>query len=160
MPARLSKRQRERFLAGRRVAVLVTIAPDGTPVPTPIWYLFRDGAFHFRTADTAAKTENVRRDARVSICVQDERAPYRAVIAYGEASIEDSDASLEHEIPRHYLGLVGAIGYKSARANIEQGEEITIVVRPTRYTTTDFSAGTPIYGRVWLQLKRVLPPWL
>jgi PPOX class probable F420-dependent enzyme len=160
MPARLSKRERESFLTGRRVAVLITIAPDGTPIPTPIWYIFRDGAFFFRTAENAVKTQNIRRDPRVSICVQDERAPYRAVVAYGNASIEDSDPQLEHDMPRHYLGAIGAIGYRSARANIEQGPELTIVVRPTRYTSTDFSADTPLAGRVWLQLKRVLPPWL
>ncbi len=157
----MSKRQREKFLAGRHVAVLVTIAPDGSPVPTPIWYLYRAGAFYFRTASDAAKTQNVRRDPRVSICVQEERAPYQALVAYGVASIEDADPRLEREIPRHYLGAIGAMGYHaSAREAIEQGPEITLVVRPQRITTTDFAAETPLYGRAWLLLKRVLPPWL
>jgi PPOX class probable F420-dependent enzyme len=161
MPARMSKRQRDQFLAGRRIAVLVTIAPDGTPVPTPIWYLWRNGAFFFRTSAEGLKTENIRRDPRVSICVQDERPPYKALVAYGKASIEQSDARLEREIPRHYLGAIGAIGYRAAAQEaIQQGPEITLVVRPDRFTTTDFAAETPIYGRAWLLLKRVLPPWL
>jgi PPOX class probable F420-dependent enzyme len=156
----MPKGERDRFLGGRHVAVLNTIAPDGTPVPTPIWYLYRDGAFYFRTADNAEKTANVRRDPRVSICVQDERPPYRAIVAYGAATIEPNHPGLESEMPKHYLGAVGAMGYKSARQAIEQGPEITLVVRPTRVTSFDFSSDTPMYGRAWLLLKRILPPWL
>ena len=161
MPARMSKSQRERFLGGRHVAVLVTLGADGTPVPTPIWYLFRDGRFYFRTASDAVKAENVRRDPRVSICVQDERPPYRAVVAYGAAQLEEQHTWIDHEIPRHYLGLVGAMGYeRTARQAIEQGPEVTLVVRPERWTTFDFAAETPLVGKLWLLAKRLLPPWL
>jgi PPOX class probable F420-dependent enzyme len=161
MPARLSQKQREKLLAGRHVAVLVTIAADGTPVPTPIWYLYRDGLFYFRTSGDAVKTENVRRDPRVSICVQDERAPYRSIVAHGCAEIGAPAAWLVREVPRHYLGAIGARGYHAAaREQIEQGEEITLTVRPERWVTSDFGADTPVYGRVWLFLRRVLPPWL
>jgi hypothetical protein len=34
------------------------------------------------------------------------------------------------------------------------------VVRPERMTSFDFSKETPLAGRVWLQVKRILPPWL
>jgi PPOX class probable F420-dependent enzyme len=161
MPARLSKSQREQFLSGRHVAVLVTILADGSPLPTPIWYLYRDGVFYFRTASNAIKTENIRRDPRVSICVQDERAPYKSIIARGTAEIVDSLDWLGREIPRHYLGIVGAIGYRAAaREQIEQGPEVTLVVRPEHMTSSDFATETPIVGRIWLLVKRILPPWL
>jgi PPOX class probable F420-dependent enzyme len=161
MSARLSKSQREKFLSGRHVAVLVTIGVDGGPLPTPIWYLYRDGVFYFRTASNAIKTENIRRDPRVSICVQDERAPYKSVVARGTAEVADSLDRLGRDIPRHYLGIVGAIGYRAAaREQIEQGPEVTLIVRPEHMTTSDFAAETPIVGRVWLLFKRFLPPWL
>jgi hypothetical protein len=162
MPVRMTKGQREKFLRGRHVAVLVTIAEDGTPVPSPIWYLYRDGAFLFRTADDAVRTQNVLRDPRVSICLQEERPPYKAVIVYGRAEILPPDEGLAREIPRHYLGAVGAMGYQqAARSRIEDGAtEITLRVTPERYATFDFTPETPVYGRAWLQLKRILPPWL
>jgi PPOX class probable F420-dependent enzyme len=158
----LTKQQRDKFLRRRHVAVLVTINPDGTAIPSPIWYLYRDGVLLFRTADNAVRTQNVRRDPRVSVCIQEERPPYKAVIVYGRADILASDETLARDIPRHYLGAVGAIGYQqSARARIESGEtEITLRVTPQRYATFDFTPETPIYGRAWLQLKRILPPWL
>jgi PPOX class probable F420-dependent enzyme len=161
MPGRLSKAEREKFLRGRRVAVLVTTDAEGIAVPTPIWYLFREGAFYFRTADNAIKTINVRHHPRVSICVQDERPPYRAVTAYGTAEIAPADKELAQAMPRHYLGFVGGMAYQStARGAIEAGEEITLIVRPDRYTSFDFGAETPWYGKLWLTMKRVLPPWL
>lgn len=161
MPGRLTPSQRERFLRGRHVAVLTTLAGDGTPVPTPIWYLFRDGAFYFRTASDAVKTENVRRDPRVSVCVQDERPPYRAVIAHGRAQIEEARGWVGRELPRHYLGFIGALGYeRMAREEVERGSEITLVVRPERWSSFDFAAGRPLVGRLWLFARRFLPPWL
>lgn len=135
MPARLSSLERDRFLRGRHVAVLVTLSADGSPVPTPIWYLYRDGVFSFRTAGNAVKTENIRRDPRVGICVQDERPPYKAVIVRGIAEITEAQDWLSREIPRHYLGAVGAIGYRQdVRAQIEQGPEIALIVRPQSFT--------------------------
>ena len=161
MPKRLSRSERERFLAGRHVAVLVTLGPDGAPVPTPIWYLYRDGRFYFRTELNAIKTKNIQRDPRVSICIQEERAPYKAVVAHGRAELGGELDWLGDAIPRRYLGFVGAIGYRqAARSQIELGPEVTLIVQPERYVSFDFSAETPLAGRVWLQLKRVLPPWL
>ncbi len=161
MPKRFSRGERERFLAGRRVAVLVTLGPGGEPLPTPIWYLYRDGAFYFRTELHAVKTKNVQRDPRVSICMQDERPPYKAVIVHGRAEISEEQDWLASALPRRYLGFVGAYGYQqAARSAIESGVEVVLVVRPERFVTFDFSSETPFAGRLWLQLKRVLPPWL
>jgi PPOX class probable F420-dependent enzyme len=117
MTLRMSARERERFLSGRHVAVLITMGADGRPVPTPIWYAYRDGRFYFRTADSAVKTANVQRDPRVTISVQDERPPYRAVTVYGSAEIASADESLVRDVPRRYLGAIGAIGYRRRREN-------------------------------------------
>ena len=161
MPARMPPAERDRFLAGRHVAVLVTLAADGTPVPTPIWYRYRDGLFYFRTEENAMKTQNIRRDPRVTVCVQEERAPYKAAIAYGTAVVREAQPWLGREIPRHYLGFIGAMGYeRMAREEIERGREVSLVVRPERIVTFDFGRGRPLLGKLWLLLRRVLPPWL
>jgi len=161
MPARMSQSQRERFLRGRHVAVLVTLGVDGAAVPTPIWYLFRNGCFYFRTASNAVKAKNARHDPRVSICVQDERPPYKAVVAHGRAQIDEQQQWLDRAIPRRYLGFIGAIGYeRTARSAVEQGSEVTLAVRPDRWTSFDFAAETPLVGRLWLLARCILPPWL
>ncbi|MEE8384656.1 MAG: TIGR03618 family F420-dependent PPOX class oxidoreductase, partial [Dehalococcoidia bacterium] len=88
MPGRMSRAEWERFLAERRVAVLATLGPDGEPVLTPIWYLYRDGLLYMRTGRESVKARNVGRDPRVTVCVQDERPPYRSVSVHGRASVE------------------------------------------------------------------------
>jgi PPOX class probable F420-dependent enzyme len=156
----MSPAQRDRFLSGRHVAALVTNGAEGHPVPTPIWYLFRDGAFYFRTERGAIKTQNILRDPKVSVCVQQEQAPYKAVIAYGSAEVQPKLDWLS-AIPRHYLGFVGAIGYeRTAQHQIEQGPEVALVVRPDRYVTFDFGAEMPLVGKLCLFAKRLLPPWV
>ena len=160
MPARLSPAQRTKFLSGRHVAVLVTNGIDGHPVPTPIWYLYRDGTFYFRTERDAIKTKNVLRDPRVSVCVQEERAPYKAVIAYGTAEVRNAIDWMK-EMPRHYLGVIGGIGYQqTAQEAIQQGPEVALVMQVERCTSFDFASDVPLFAKAWLLAKRFLPPWL
>jgi len=55
------------------------------------------------------------------LIVTDEYAPYEAVIAYGTGEIAEPLEWLAHDLPRRYLGMVGAMGYESAaREQIEQ----------------------------------------
>jgi nitroimidazol reductase NimA-like FMN-containing flavoprotein (pyridoxamine 5'-phosphate oxidase superfamily) len=69
MPRRFSKAEVDRFLGGRRVAVLGTNGADGSPVLTPIWYLYTDGHLLMRTDKQSVKAKNIARDPRVTVCV-------------------------------------------------------------------------------------------
>ncbi|TMB95642.1 MAG: PPOX class F420-dependent oxidoreductase [Chloroflexi bacterium] len=162
MPKRYSREEWERFLRGRRVAVLGTIGKNGAPALTPIWFLYREGRLLMRTSKESVKARNINRDSRVTVCVQDERPPYASVTVYGRASIEAARPGLGLEIARHYLGAVGGQAYmKVAAEAIEQeGGEVTIAVTPEKVLTQDFSPETPLYGRAWMTLKRILPPGL
>ena len=161
MPKRMSRAECERFLAGRHVAVLATVSPDGQPVLAPIWYVYRDGALYMRTGRGSIKARNVSGDQRVTICVQDERPPYKSVTVHGRASIEPEEEGLDAAIARRYLGAVGGAFYlRTAREAVEQSGEVTLAVRPERVVTQDFSQETPLVGRLWLLAKRLLPPWL
>ena len=161
MPKRMSRAEWERFLAGRHVAVLATLGPDGQPALTPIWYLYRDGLLYMRTGAESIKARNVRRDPPVAICIQDERPPYKSVTIHGRASIEPEEEGLDAAIARRYLGAVGGAFYlRTAREAVEQSGEVTLAVRPERVVTQDFSQETPLVGRLWLLAKRLLPPWL
>jgi PPOX class probable F420-dependent enzyme len=159
MPRRYSKAETDRFLSGRHVAVLGTVAADGSPLLTPIWYLYRDGRILMRTDKQSVKTRNIERDSRVTVCVQDERPPYASVTIYGKAAVEPAHDGLGAAMAKHYLGSIGAQGYQRAASDeIERGDEVTIVVTPERALTQDFSLETPWYGKVWLLVKRILPP--
>ena len=160
MPKRLNGAELDRFLRGRHVAVLATYAADGTAVLTPIWYLYENGALLMRTAPESAKARNIRRNPKVSVCVQDERPPYKSVTIYGTAELRPEMPSLGQRMANHYLGRVAGAGYtRTARAEVEAaGGEATVVVKPERTTSQDFSLETPAYAQAWLLAKRVLPP--
>ncbi len=161
MPRRLKRSEWERFLRGRRVAVLGTIAADGMPVLTPIWFLYREGRLLMRTGEESVKARNIRRDPRVTVCVQDERPPYCSVTVYGRAMIEPEREGLGLAIATHCLGYVAGRAYMRVAAEaVQRGEEVTIAVTPERVLTQDFTPDTPAYGRLWLVAKRILPPGL
>lgn len=158
MPRRLTKREVKQFLRGRRVGVLGTVSKDGGPVLTPIWYLYRKGELLMRTARESVKAQNIVRDPRVSLCVQDEHPPYASVTVYGTATIEEERPGLAYDIAKHYLGLIAGRAYlQIAAESVQQGAEVTIVLTPQRTLTQDFSQETPSYAQLWLKAKRFLP---
>ena len=161
MPARLTKKEWVRFIKQRRVGVLGTIGKDGQPVLTPIWFLYRRGKIYMRTALESVKAQNILRDPRASLCVQEERPPYASVTVYGTAAVGDEMEGLAKDIATHYLGAIAGRAYLQVAAEqIQQGGEVTLVLTPERALTQDFSKETPGYAQFWLKAKRFLPPAL
>ena len=119
--------------AGTRTGKLAVVKRDGSAHVVPIWFVVDDdGALVFNTGAETIKGRAVRRDARVSICVDDEAPPYAYVGIEGVAEIsEDLDAMLPWStaIARRYMGddFAEAFGRRNAVAG-----ELLVRVRPTR----------------------------
>ena len=72
MAVKLSEKARV-YLQGLRFAVLATINQDGTPQLTTMWYLLEDdGTITMNTKVGRSKERNMRRDPRLSICIENE----------------------------------------------------------------------------------------
>jgi len=67
---RLDDAEIDRFLAESITATVVTINPDGTPLPTPVWYLNKGAEIWFRTMRGSQKAKNIARDPRVAVQVE------------------------------------------------------------------------------------------
>ncbi len=162
MPHPLPDSQVEQFLRGRHVCVLTTIGASGMPMQTPVWYLYRDGRLYVRTNSLSAKVRNIRRDPRVSLCVQDEYPPYRGVTVTGRAEVLADEPEISAKMSRNYLGAIAGFFYLRlrTRAQIEGDPDTILVIQPERKRGWDYRPQTPFVGRVWLAIKRVLPPWL
>jgi PPOX class probable F420-dependent enzyme len=92
------------FLNEKRFASLATINPDGTPQQSIMWYLLQDNQIMMNTAEGRVKVRNVRRDPRVSICIEDE---YRFVTITGRVELdEDRERALNdiHRLAIRYHG--------------------------------------------------------
>jgi PPOX class probable F420-dependent enzyme len=114
MSVRLDDAELERFLAESITATAVTINPDGTPLPTPVWFLNRGAEIYFRTMRSSQKAKNLARDPRIAVQVETGHRylELRAAIISGHAE-EVSDAALKDwyktERDRKYAALAPAM---------------------------------------------------
>ena len=134
MSREMSDTETRAFLAaGTRTGKLAVVKRDGSAHVVPIWFVVDgDGSLVFNTGADTIKGRAIRRDPRVSICVDDEAPPYAYVRVDGVAEIsEDLGAMLPWStaIARRYMGddLAEAFGRRNAVAG-----ELLVRVRPTR----------------------------
>ena len=98
--------QIEEMLRAPLNGVLATNRRDGAPQLSPIWHLYEEGRFYISVGADSVKARNVRRDKRVSLCVDEGHPDGRAVTVYGTAElIEEESAWLDDmtwRITLHY----------------------------------------------------------
>lgn len=85
------------FLEQPRYCVLATIYRDGSPQLTVMWYDLVDDLVVLNTTRGLVKERNLRRDPRVSICVED---GMRYVTLRGRAELIEDRAVQEAEVTR------------------------------------------------------------
>jgi PPOX class probable F420-dependent enzyme len=121
------------FLRERpRTAKLATVRADGRPHIAPIWFDLDGDALVFTTWHTTVKAANIRRDPRVSLCVDEDAPPFSFVILEGAATLSEEPAALLHwatRIAGRYMGSAQAEAY--GRRNGVPGE-LLVRVTPTR----------------------------
>ena len=84
----LTTQERDDFL--HKPGQLVRIAcvrADGSTLVTPIWYILQDGAIHFTPRAESEWFACLRRDPRISLCIDEEAQPYRKVVIEGRAEL-------------------------------------------------------------------------
>jgi PPOX class probable F420-dependent enzyme len=107
------------IMTGTHTGKLATVRADGRPHVVPVWFIIDGDTLVFTTWYTTVKASNIRRDPRVSICVDDETAPYAFVMLEGTASIsQQPDELLEiaTRIGGRYMGrdLAESFGKRNA----------------------------------------------
>ena len=120
----MTQSEYEGFLLDRaRTATLATVRADGRPHAAPIWFDLDGDTFVFTTAEASVKSRNMRRDPRVSLCIDEEEPPFHFVIVEGTAELTAADPDLLHWTTRiggRYMGADRAEEY--GRRNAVTGE--------------------------------------
>ena len=129
----------DEFLSRPNVAVVSTVDPDGQPHAVPTWYEWSRGEIVFHTGLRSRKYRNLRRNPRVTLCVDERTAPYRAVVLYGRARMTvGTDDERVRRFALAYLGPRAGPAY----ADSLRGERMVIVrVRPERIISWDYGKG-------------------
>jgi PPOX class probable F420-dependent enzyme len=94
--AELSDKARA-FLQEKRFAVLATINPDSTPQLSAMWYELDGDEILMNTKVGRRKERNLRRDPRISICIED---GYNYLTLAGAAQLIDDQATAQADIKR------------------------------------------------------------
>lgn len=101
---------------GTRTGKLATVRANGRPHVAPIWFELdaATGDLVFTTWHESVKAANMQRDARVSLCVDDETPPFAFVIVEGTVSISTNPDELlawATRIGGRYMGAARAAEY-------------------------------------------------
>ena len=121
------------FLLGTpRTGKLATVREDGRPHIAPVWFDWDGDALIFTTWHESVKAKNIRRDPRVSLCVDDEQPPFAFVLVDGVARVDENAADLYDwaaRIAGRYMGLEQAEAF--GRRNSVAGEWL-VRVQPAK----------------------------
>lgn len=115
------------FLSGARNAIMATLNHDGMPQLSPVWFTFDGQVFRISTTRDRLKYKNVRRDPRVSLCIDETGTPRGYVLVYGRVEATDHDI-LEptREIVRKYAGEEAAQQRTAERLTAERRVIVTV----------------------------------
>ena len=94
--AELSDKARA-FLQEKRFAVLGTINPDNAPQLSTMWYELDGDEILMNTKVGRVKERNMRRDPRISICIED---GYNYLTLAGTAQLIDDQETAQADIKR------------------------------------------------------------
>jgi PPOX class probable F420-dependent enzyme len=110
----LLSEQARAFLQERRFAVLATVNPDGSPQLTTMWFLLDGDDILMNTRVGRLKERNMRRDPRISICVED---GYRYLTVSGRVRLIEDQRIAQADI---YRLAVRYNGEEEARKQMER----------------------------------------
>jgi PPOX class probable F420-dependent enzyme len=139
----MSKKEIEKFLIrGTFTAKLATVKKDGSPHVVPIWFVLdsqkdqarkRIGDIVFMTYDSSLKALNIKRDNRVSICVDDQTPQFSFVTIHGTAKIirqkYNELLKWNTRIAERYMGKRNAKAY--GERNSTEGA-VLVRIKPTK----------------------------
>ncbi len=86
----------ERRLRRERIGWLVTTGADGTPQPTPLWFVWDGETILMYSEPSSAKVRRIARNPRSAFHLDSKRSGDDIVILTGEAAV-DPDAPPVHE---------------------------------------------------------------
>ena len=118
------------FLNEKRFAVLATLNVDGTVQQTTMWYLLEGDTIVMNTKAGRIKDRNLRRDPRISICLED---GYHYLTISGTVELIEDQVTAQRDIHRlavRYDGEESAARQMAEQFSKEQ--RVTIHLTPER----------------------------
>lgn len=111
----------EAYLRSERIAWLTVVREDGMPLPTPVWFVWRDGAFLMFSQPGALKLRAIARNPNVTLHFNTDPTGEYFVIAQCRAAVDTSTPSslALPEYQEKYRELIALIGFTPERLAAE-----------------------------------------
>jgi PPOX class probable F420-dependent enzyme len=134
-------REMDEFLNEPRMARISTVSAGGLPHSVPLCYKFDSGAgtFFISTGSDSVTVKNLKHNPAVSLCIDDDEFPFRAVIVEGAAEVS-REMGTDHEGLRsvidQFFGPDMWANYKDGP--VAQKIRVRITVFPARWKWWDY----------------------
>jgi PPOX class probable F420-dependent enzyme len=137
----MSKTQIRRFLnKGTFTGKLATVKKDGSSHVVPIWFVldYRNnedylGNIYFTTFIGSVKAENIQRNNRISMCIDDQTPPFSFVTIHGTAKLypykQKEILKWATRIAERYIGKKDSKAY--GKRNSGEGA-VLVRIKPTK----------------------------
>jgi nitroimidazol reductase NimA-like FMN-containing flavoprotein (pyridoxamine 5'-phosphate oxidase superfamily) len=133
-----SQEELNAFLNEAPVARLGTHNPDGTIHMTSVYFKYDDGCILMGTQDISHKIRNIKQNSQVTVLIDNQEPPWKAVIIYGEASLEyDNVIEKRASIFERYMPAEDA--FESAKGLAANFVSVVIRITPKQIISYDYS---------------------
>jgi PPOX class probable F420-dependent enzyme len=125
----------EPIVRDEHIAWLTTVRADGMPLPTPVWFIWQDGAFVIYSQSQALKLHNIRHNPNVALHFNTDASGEAFVVFQATAQMA-SDAPASLDVPAYqakYRDHISMIGYTPERLAGEFSVALRVTPVRVRY---------------------------
>jgi PPOX class probable F420-dependent enzyme len=114
------------------VAWLVTVSPDGTPMPTPVWFWWDGASMLVYSQAGKPKIRNIERNSHVAVALRTDLRGSELAVITGDAVIDSSAprADAHADYIAKYQSEIARLG--SNPAEFAEAYSVPIRIKPTR----------------------------
>ena len=137
-PPALTDEEVEAFLKEAPLARVSSHNPDGTIHIAPVWFTYDQGELWLGTQKVTRKVRNIRSNSQVSLLIDNHEIPYKALLIYGQAELDEEDAVAKRAtIFAKYMSPEEATGLANSLA--DQYEPMIIRIKPEKIVSFDYA---------------------
>jgi PPOX class probable F420-dependent enzyme len=137
--ATMTVAEREAFLSVPRLGMLTTLAADGAPVTTPVWFEWDGHVVRVFSGASSAKVSRIERDPRASLLAANAVGEPEAWIAFdGELTVtRDGAIELAERLARRYWDMADSAHRRELESWRSEAQHLRVLtLTPKRVRTS------------------------